>query len=151
MSADNSKLVYGGDMMLFAGSGSAKYPMAFSTSAKLDVSLKTREISSKDSADWTDKLGGRFDWNASTDGLLSFAVSGSSNSVDALFTYMVAKQPINMVFASKSGTSPYWTVDSAKKNFTGLAIITALNMNSADGENGTYSCTMEGCGLLTMA
>jgi hypothetical protein len=45
MALETSKIIYGGDMMLFV----ASKPVAFSTAAKLDISLKTRDIGSKDS------------------------------------------------------------------------------------------------------
>ena len=151
MASDNSKLVYGGDMMLFVGSGSTKQPLAFSQSAKLSVSMKTREVSSKDSGNWTEKANGKYDWNCSTDGLLSFSVSGNTTSMETVYSHFLAGLPINVVFASKTGTSPIWTVDSAKKNFTGQGIIAGIDMNAGDNDNATYSISIEGTGALVMA
>lgn len=45
MAIETNKITYGGDMMLFIEGE----PMAFSSAAKLDVSLATRDIGSKDS------------------------------------------------------------------------------------------------------
>ena len=148
--ADNSKLIYGGNLMLFIGSGSTKQPLAFSQSAKLSVSMKTREISSKDSGDWTDKANGRFDWNASTDGLLAFGVTGSTSSMETVYNLFLAGSPINVVFASKTGTNPAWTVDATKKNFSGSGIITSIDMNAGE-DNATYSISIEGTGALIMS
>ena len=148
--ADNSKLVYGGDMMLFVGSGTTKQPLAFSQSAKLSVSMKTREISSKDSGNWTEKANGKYDWNASTDGLLAFAVTGNTTSMDAIYNLFLAGTAINVVFASKTGTSPIWTVDAAKKNFSGLGVISSIDNNAGDNDTATYSISIEGTGVLSM-
>lgn len=150
MAYDNSKIVYGGDMMLFISSGATKLPLAFSTSSKLSVSTKTRDLSNRDSSNWTEKASGRFDWNASSDGLLSFSVSGT-NGMDVIYSLFTAGLPVNVAFASKSGTSPSFTVDSAKKNFTGTGIIVSIDMNSADADTATYSITIEGSGALVLA
>ena len=65
MATETTKLVYGSNMMLFLA-GTA---MAFSTSAKLEVKVGTRDISSKDSGVWKEKLAGKIEWSASTDAL----------------------------------------------------------------------------------
>jgi len=63
MATENGKLAYGGDMMIFLSA----LPIAFTTSAKLEIKLATRDISSKDSGYWKEKLGGRLEWSASSD------------------------------------------------------------------------------------
>lgn len=153
MAVESSKLAYGGSMMLFLGSGATKLPIAFSTSAKLDITLSTRDISSKDSGYWVEKAGGRLEWNASSDALYSevLTVTTGTNTYDELFSLMTARTAINCVFAATSGTTPDWTVDVTKKNFTGQAIITSLSVNAPDGETVTYSVSLEGTGALVMA
>ena len=151
MPTDNSKLIYGGDLMLFMKSGSTLTPIAFSSSAKLSVSMKTREISSKDSGLYTEKMGGKFDWNCSTDGLLNYGPSGSTFGIDALYTMFQAQSGISMSFAVKTGSTPSWTVDATKKSFSGTCYITSFELNASDGETATYSISCEGSGLLTMA
>ena len=108
MPIETSKIVYGGDMMLFVGTGTSKLPIAFSTSAKLDITVATRDISSKDSGVWTEKVGGKIDWNASTDALYTevLTVTTGTNTFDELYTLMIARAPINCVFAATTGTSP---------------------------------------------
>ena len=153
MAADNSKIVYGGDLMLFIGTGSTKTPLAFSQSAKLSVSTKTREISSKDSGNWTDKAAGKFDWNASTDGLLSFTVTGQTGStgIDTVFEYFLAGTPLNLVFGSKTGTSPDWTINATAKSFSGQVIVSSIDINAGDGESATYSISLEGYSALSLS
>jgi predicted secreted protein len=150
MAADNSKIVYGGDMMVFASSGSTKLPLAFTQSGKMTITNKSREVGSKDSGVWTEKLSGKFDWVASSDGLYSLNYTGSTTGVDTLYAYMLIGTPINIVFGVKTGTSPSWTVDSSKKSFQGTAIITSLDINASDGDNATYSVNLEGSGALTL-
>lgn len=149
---NNSYLVYGGDLMLFAHTGATVQPLAFSTSAKLSVSMKTREISSKDSVgDFTEYSTGKFDWNVSSDALVNFVSTGTTNSVDELYTFMINKELLNIAFGSKTGTSPSWTVSSSVKKFTGTAYITSIDINAGDNDNATYSITMQGSGALALA
>ena len=152
MAVENDKIVYGGNLMLFVGSGVTKKPLAFSQNAKLGVNMKTREISSKDSSgSWTDKAAGKYDWNASTDGLLAFTLSGATSGMDEIYNLFVAGLPINMVFAQKTGTTPFFTIDATKKNFTGTALITSIEMSAPETESATYSINLEGTGSLVMA
>lgn len=148
---NNSNLVYGGDLILFTHSGATVQPLAFSTSAKLSISNKTRDISSKDSGEWTEKQAGKFDWNVSSDALLNFSSTGTTQSMDEVYSYFTNKKLMNISFASKTGTSPSWTVDASKKKFTGTAIITSIDINAGDGETATYSISMEGSGALTLS
>ena len=150
MAVENDKIVYGGNMMLFVGSGATKNPLAFSQSAKLSISMKSRDISSKDSGLWGEKASGKFEWNCSTDGLLSFSVSGSTSSIDIVYNLFLAGQPVNVVFAQKTGTSPFHTVDATKKNFSGLAMISSIDMTAGDNDNATYSISLEGASALVM-
>jgi len=145
-------LSYGGDLMLFTHSGATVQALAFSTSAKLSISMKTREVTSKDSTgDFAEKLPGKFDWNVSSDQLLNFSSTGTTNSMDEVYNYFINKKLMNISFASKTGTSPSWTVDSGKKKFTGTAYITALDINAPDNDQATYSIQMEGTGVLTLS
>lgn len=144
-------LTYGGDLMIFINpSGGTKQPIAFSTSAKLSVSMKSRDISSKDSGDWTAKAAGKFDWNASTDALANFQSTGTTYSVEDLYGYMVAKCQVSMAFGVKCGTSPSWALCSSAKYFSGNAFITAMDLNAGDGETATYSVSFEGNGTLSI-
>lgn len=147
---------YGGDVMLFikANSGATEKPVAFSTTATLNVTMATRETTSKDSANWTEKLGGRFDWNVSSDAL--YALSGGTGAstgttyFDELFVMFKAGNVIPMTFAVKTGTSPNWTKTSGKKYFSGEILLTSISVNASDGDNTTYSFSAEGSGELKM-
>jgi predicted secreted protein len=147
---NNTCLVYGGTAMLFMNSGATLCALAFATSSKLTVNLSTREITSKDSANWTEKCAGRFDWSMSSENLMNFASTGSTLSTDELYNYFVLRCPVDVAFASASGTSPSWTVNTGVKRFVGCAIITSLDMNATNGETATYSVALEGTGTLSI-
>lgn len=152
MAAENSKIVYGGEMMILITSGSTKYPVAFSTSAKLDLTLDIREISSKDSGIWKEKAAGKWDWKCDTEGLMSFGLSGTSVTLDVedLYALMIARNAVTVTFGIVSGSTPSWVLDTSEKYFSGEAIITSFSMNAPDNDNATYSISLEGASALTI-
>lgn len=150
MATEPLKIAYGGDMHLFLASG---LPIAFSTSAKLEVTCDTREISSKDSGYWKERLAGKLDWKAGSDALYTEALVGTATttSVDELYALMTARSPITMVFGAATGAAAAQTNDTSKKHYTGQAIITAISINAPDNETTTYSISLEGTGALVNA
>ena len=151
---ESSKISFGGDMMIFMSASSTKFPIAFSTDAKLDITVNTREISSKDSSGYfTEYAAGKISWTASSDALYSYAlVTGTTrNSFDELYTLMVARTPVLFAFAKTSGTTPNWTIDATAKSYTGEAIITGISLNAPNDETSTYSISLQGNGALTQS
>lgn len=151
MATENSKIVYGGDLMLFVGTGITKNPLAFSTNAALEVNRDTREITSKDSGNWKDFNVGQMGWTASTDGLVAFSLTASgTTSIDQLYVMKVAGELVNLAFGVKSGTSPDWTLDESNKYFTGSAYITSISLSGGNNDNATYSISLQGTGELSL-
>ena len=137
-------------MMLFV----ATKPVAFSTAAKLDISLKTRDIGSKDSGYWDEKAPSKMSWTASSDALMCDDLTGTGNSTIAdLYTAMEARTPVALVFATKTGTSPDYTASAVagKTKFSGSGYITSLSLSAPDNDSATYSISFEGTGALVMA
>jgi predicted secreted protein len=150
MAAETNKIVYGGTMMILVTSGSTRLPVGFSTSAKLDLTLDVREISSKDSGNWKEKAAGKWDWNASTEGLTAYALTATTWDVSDLYTIMLDRQPVTVTFGIVSGSTPSWQLDTSSKYFSGTALVTSFSLNAPDGDNATYSITLEGTGQLSM-
>lgn len=224
MATEPLKIAYGGDMMLFLGGTATKRPIAFSTSAKLEITTDTREISSKDSGYWKERLAGKHDWKAGTDALYTeplsggertgfistvsgsdqltgddftlfltelsigdeitlldgtvvgtilsiesdsaatltedasathefmiFLAGGATNDFHDLYNLMITRTPLYFAFAAKTGTVPGWIINTAKKNYVGQALITAISVNAPDNETTTYSVSLEGTGSLVLA
>jgi predicted secreted protein len=156
--SDNGPLSYGGDLGIFVipTTGTTKLFLAYSTNAKLTISNKSRDVSSKDSGLFTNKEYGRYDWTMSSDQLFALTATGSTltgntTSADAIFGFMLAQQKVYVAFASKSGVSPSWTINAAKKSFTGTALITKFDLTSKDGDTPTFTIDLEGDGQLTFA
>jgi hypothetical protein len=148
MATNNDKIIYGGNMMLFVSSGATLYPMAFSTTAKLSISLSTRTIASKDDGDWENTCGGKFTWNASTETLMNFASTGTTHDTNDVYAMFVNKVPINFAFAQKCGTSPSWGVCTSARRYVGCALITNMEMDATDNENGKASIQLNGTSQL---
>lgn len=145
-------ITYGGDLMLFASSGTtaAVQPLAFSTNAKLSIDLKTRDVSSKDSGYWTEKAPAKFTWNVSSDGLYAYANTGTTQTISKLYTIYCNRNLVCMAFAAKCGTSPSWGVCATNK-FSGCMLITKLDVDSKDDSTVTYALSGEGSGALSFA
>jgi predicted secreted protein len=153
---NSSQLIYGGSMMILlnpTGQTSAGVqPAAFSTSAKLTVNLTDREVSSKDSGDWSEYLMSKFNWTASSDSLANLSgVTGTTLSLKEVYTAYVAKCAIYMAFASVCGTSPSWAICSSKVKFTGCAFINSMSVNADDNAQATYTIGLRGTGTLSIA
>ena len=149
MAIDNSKIVYGGDLMVFITTGSTLTPVAFSSSAKLTVSMATRDAASKDAGNWGAKLPAKFDWNVSTDALMAYDVLSGTSDIQDLYTLMLERAAVPVSFSVKAGTTPNWTPTG--KAFTGSVYITSIDITAADGDNAQYSISTEGTGELELA
>lgn len=146
MATQTEKIVYGGELMLFI----SDLPIAFSTNAKLEITLDAREISSKDGGYWKARQAGRYDWKASTDALYTEPLTGTATTTtfDELFTLMVARTKIPLTFARTSGAAPAQIPDELKNKWSGYAIIVGLTANAPDNETATYTISLEGTGAL---
>lgn len=149
MEADS--IVYGGDLMFFIGSGTTKLPLAWSTSAKLSTSVEIKKVSSKDHVGKSvTKTTGTFDWNGSTDCLLSFDNLSGTTYLKQVYTMYKTGIPINIIFSAKTGNTQAWTSDQTKPTFIGQAIISTMDITAGDGEQATYTVSFEGSGDLIL-
>lgn len=140
-------IIKGDELMVFKG-GSA---LAYATSHTLSITGNTIDIASKDNGYWGSSDIGNITWEMSTENLYT------DSDYDALFTAMVNKTPVTLVFAkagnydanglaSEGGSVQAWT---ASGGYTGSAVITSLTINANTGENATYSATFTGKGAIT--
>jgi predicted secreted protein len=152
---NSTQVVYGGSMMIFINptgtTAAGALGAAFSTNAKITISLSDREISSKDSGDWSEFLGNKFSWTVTTDALLSLSgVTGSTLSTKKVFTAFVSKTPVYVAFSVTAGTSPSWTIATNKLKFTGTALINSMDLTAADNAEAVYTFAAKGTGALSI-
>lgn len=142
-----AQIIKGDELMIFKGTTA----LAYATSHSLSISGNTVSVASKDHGFWGASDIGNLTWEATTENLYT------ENDYDALFQAMVAKTPIDIVFAKASnydenglvevgGSVQAWTQGAGYK---GKAVITSLQANAPTGENATYSATFTGAGPLT--
>lgn len=141
--------IKGGDMMLYLSGKS----IAFATSHTLEITAETQDVSNKDqgSGDWSSQEASILSWNASSENI--YSEDGKGDNYEDLFDLMVAKQPIDAVFAKKAETTVDvpeggWTPKTGS-GYTGKVIITSLSLNAPNGEFATYTAQFQGVGALT--
>ncbi len=134
--------------MIFKKEGDKYKALAAATNHTLSVTTEPIESSSKDSGKWGNSEAGRLAWEMGTENLFVQA------DFDDLFKAMVAGEKLIMAFTiaananSDTGVpADGWQIGSG--GYEGEALITALNANAPDNEDGTYTATFKGCGPLT--
>lgn len=141
--------IKGGDMMLFFNGKS----IAYATSHTLEISGETADTSNKDEGggDWSSQELNLLSWTASSENM--YSADGKGENFDNLFDLMVAKMPVDAVFAQKQETANEpgengWTPKAAS-GYKGKCVITSLSLNAPNGEYATYTVNFTGVGALT--
>lgn len=139
--------IRGGDLMLFLGGKS----IAYATTHSLEITGETTDTSNKDEGggDWASQEVSILSWTASSENL--YSEEGQGDNFDDLFDLMVAKTPIDAVFAKKTENATEvpeggWT--SKKPSYEGKVVITSLSLNAPNGEYASYTAQFQGVGAL---
>ena len=140
--------VKGGELMLFVDGKS----IAYATSHTLSISAEQQDTSNKDEGggDWASQEVSILSWTASTDNM--YSEDGEGDNYKDLFDMMVAKEPIDAIFAKKSSNATDvpdggWT-PQAKSGYKGKVVITSLELNAPNGEYATFTAQFTGVGAL---
>jgi len=151
MAYENTKFNYSGDMAIFIGGK----PIAFSTDASLDTSRNMIDAGSKDAGKNEEYIAGKVGYTASAtfrsaEGLVS---GSTSQQYDTLYALYLAGAPVAFVFASMTGTAPTnsWTVNAAKKKFTGTVLIESMSSKISDGTIQSWDISFKGTGALVLS
>jgi hypothetical protein len=150
MSANSSKYIYGGDIMYFISSGSTKYPLCFSTSANLSMTAEMLERKTKDSGNWKEVKPVTYSFEGGSEGTMNYEATGNTQGIETLFNYWKGGLSVNFAFASKTGTTPSWQVDSSLPSFSGTVYIASIQLTAGDGSDATYSVSFTGSGELNL-
>lgn len=122
--------------------------IALATSHSLSLSGNTTDTSNKDTGDghWASAVVNSLSWTAQSDNMYS------TEGYEALFTHMIARTPVTLVFTVKSGNvlpETGWE-PAVNTGYSGQAYITSLDANAANGDNATFSVTFTGVGALEL-
>lgn len=145
---DSSKDIHRGELMLFVGED----PIAFGSSAGLDISTEELDISNKMMGDWAGSLAGKKSFTISSESLLTR--KQGAMSFDTLLDKQIAGEPLDFFFGEAKATDKdnfggTFTPDKAQKNYTGKVIITSLSIKSDSGQIVSVSASFKGVGALT--
>ena len=141
--------IKGDTLMLFMG-GEA---LAYAKNHTLTMTGNTIDISTKDHGYWGASEVGNITWEVQTENLFT------EDNYDTLYDAMVAKTPVDIVFAQAQnysenglkavgGDVDSWTASTTYGRKC-KAVIRSLTVNANTGENATCSATFTGSGPLT--
>lgn len=138
----------GTDLMLFLElkSGETK-ALACATSCKITLNANVLETSSKDSGYWTTKQASKLSWSCSSDNLFTLT------NYNELMDVMIERKPVKIQFDSVAhneteGEKNHEDYTPQNNGYVGEVIITSIDVNAPDGDNATYTVSMEGTGAL---
>lgn len=111
--------------------------LAYSTSHTLNCNLATIDVTSKDSAGWTDILPGLRDWSIDVEGMVAL---DSTTNAEYLYTLYSGRTKVMLKFSSNNSADDYWH---------GYAYITSLSISAPMEDKTTFSASFAGDGVLT--
>jgi len=152
--AANNNLLHGEELQLFFDDNGTIRTLAFATNHTLTLSTSPVAISSKDHGAFAANEAGSIEWSISADNLYA-------DDYDFLFDLMIAREPVDVVFAQVANWSPNglestggdvkaWTPDQTNYR-SGKAVITNLTLNAPNGEIASYTIELQGAGPLMKA
>lgn len=126
-------------------------PVAFASSASLEITTEEIDISNKMMGDWAAALPGKKSYTISSESLLT-RLDGAM-SFDALLTKQIAGDTLSFAFGEasitdKTNTGGKFSLDTAKVNYKGTVMITSLSLKSDNGQIATCSSQFKGIGAL---
>ncbi|WP_106831165.1 phage tail protein [Parabacteroides pacaensis] len=145
---DANKDIVRGQLFLFIG----ELPIAFASSAALEITTEEIDVSNKMMGDWSASLPGKKSFTLSSESLLTR--KEGQMSFDTLLDKQIAGDTLDFVFgeatvANKSNTGGEFTLDATKKNYKGTVMITSLSLKSDNGAIASCSVSFKGVGALT--
>ena len=145
---DSSKDIFRGELMLFIGED----PVAFGSSAGLDISTEELDISNKMMGNWAGSLAGKMSFTISSESLLTR--KEGALSFDTLLEKQIAGDPLDFFFGSAKASDQdnfggTFEKDDKQVNYTGKVIITSLSVKSDNGQIVSVSASFKGVGALT--
>lgn len=107
-------------------------------SDNFSATMAKRDTTTKDSAGWTEALGGLKSWTADSKGY--FDLAEAEESFSELFALYVARSPVTVEISSNV---------TGELKYSGSALITELSRGAELEANVTFSIKFEGTGALT--
>lgn len=123
--------------------------IALATSCTFHIATQMEDSSTKDSeGDWAENEVVGLSWDASTDSLVTVDTDSTGTLVTDLFTAMISKTKVQLVFDVTNGTKNRTATNSTIKK-SGMAYITDLSISAPNRQNSTLTAQFSGTGPLS--
>ncbi len=111
--------------------------VSHSTNFTINMTMETRDATTKDSSGWSDKLEGLRSWSIDGEAMMAFDATYGFDDLFALYN------------GRTSATVLFSTEVSGDKYYTGTGYLTSLSETAGVEDSATFSFTFEGTGTLT--
>lgn len=144
---DSRTDIYRGELFVFVGD----QPIAFASTATLEVTTEEIDISNKMMGSWSGYLPGKKSYTISSESLVTR--KEGTMSFDTLLAKQIASETLNFYFGEASSTDKdnfggTFDKDTKKMNYTGEVMITSLSVTSEAGQIAKCSSSFKGIGGL---
>jgi len=133
--AETTGKINGTDLLVYVGG----VAIGCCTSHSIQMTTATIDVTTKDSAGWSEIILGVRNWSISGDGLVEYNATYGFND---LVTAWKNRTLVTLTFK---------TANESDKVFTGSAYITDLTEDAAMEDATSFSFTFEGTGILSYA
>lgn len=145
---DSRKDIYRGELFVFVG----EQPIAFASTATLEVTTEEIDISNKMMGDWAGSLPGKKSYTVSSESLMTR--KDGAMSYDTLLAKQIAGETLSFFFgeataADKDNFGGTFNQDKTKMNYTGEVMITSMSLTSEAGQIAKCSSSFKGIGGLS--
>lgn len=123
--------------------------IALATSCTFHIATQMEDSSTKDSeGDWAENEVVGLSWDASTDSLVTVDTDSTGTLVTDLFTAMISKTKVQLVFDVTNGTKNRTATNSTIKK-SGMAFISDLSISAPNRQNSVLTAQFSGSGALS--
>lgn len=145
---DSRQDIYRGELFVFVGD----QPIAFASTATLEVTTEEIDISNKMMGDWSGSLPGKKSYTVSSESLITR--KEGAMSYDTLLAKQIAGETLTFYFGEASAVDKdnfggTFTQDKTKMNYTGEVMITSMSVTSEAGQIAKCSSSFKGIGGLS--
>lgn len=145
---DSSVDIFRGELFVFLG----ELPLAFATTATLEVTTEEIDISNKMMGDWAGSLPGKKSYTLSSEALITR--KEGAMSYDTLLKSQIEGKVLDFYFGSataadKDNFGGTFTPDKSQMNYTGKVMITSQSVTSENGQIAKLSVSFKGIGALS--
>lgn len=144
---DSRTDIYRGELFVFVGD----QPIAFASTATLEVSTEEIDISNKMMGGWAGSLPGKKSYTISSESLMTR--KEGAVSFDSLLAKQIAGETLSFYFgaakaADQDNFGGTFNKDATQTSYTGEVMITSLSVNSEAGQIAKCSSSFKGIGAL---